>query len=1197
MPTCPICNSPSSGPAGVCEECTTSGLGNNLAAQTNSPDTNQFETDLTIPAPPDSGGSPGGHGSGVTQAIGSGDTLNDRYQIVSMLGQGGMGSVYKAIDHELDRTVALKTIRADLVANPAALRRFKQELLLTRQIAHYNVIRIFDISVSEGRRFISMEYIDGEDLSSFLRSKGVLQPNEAAAIIEQICKGLAAAHAEDVVHRDLKPQNILMDKRGRVCITDFGLARSFDDAGHSRTGGVLGTPRYMSPEQCRGEQADRRSDLYAVGLMMYEMLSGVVPFADEGMISLFTRRARDRAPSIDTLVPQCPPYLTRVVMRCLEIDRARRYQTADEILHDLDRAPTSSRSSVPKSDHLEVSDLKPGTMLGRRYRIEAEAGQGGMGKVFRASDLELSRSVALKVIRPELTGDPETLERLRHEVTLASRISHPSVVRTHDLGECDGLRFISMAWLEGETLDHLIHRAGVLDEPTIIRIAEQICGGLQAAHSEGIVHRDLKPGNVMLDAEQRPYLMDFGLAETPRLHCVYSPSTPTQSGMTSGLNSSGTPRYMSPEQVAGEPVDSRSDLYSLGLILYEMGTGVPAFRGDTSFQTMMQRISEPPRYPRLLNPSLSPKLADIIMRLLERQPDQRFATAAEVLEALHQPDISTSDSRRLLKPWQISVLAAVVVAAFVTGYFAFRTGGQNTPYVAVLVHPSGPDQRLVYASEGINEAISSSLFPLKGVHLTSSAGLDPADLKLSEKAIAQKLGVNRVVGGIVEDQGDTLSVIIRIQNPSTGQTIWTSSPFTGSQDKLLDLQTKICGEVVTHLDPQVTPEQKQLASIQPTHNVEAYDLYLKGRSIYKNSATIPEDTEKALALFEKAREKDPTFALASTGVADASLRLYRMKKDPFMVDKALAAAEEAKRQNSQLPEVLFSVGSVLSRTGKSQEAIQQFKKALEIAPNSDDGYLRLGRAYLDAGQKTEGLAAFKKATELNPYYFYNFNQLGKAYFETGNNDKAAEAFLRALAIQSSNPSSHTNLAAVYLRQGRWSDAIPQLQTAIRLKPTLLAYTNLGTAYFYLGHYKDAIDMYETAVKINPNDRLAAGNLADAYRQNGQKEKADTHYTHAVELAYKELQVNPKDTSALGGLSLYLARTGKSAEGLDNIKKARQLNANDSSLMYYEAIILALNKEQVDANIALKRALEHGYSDAQAKAEPDLRQIYAAVRRR
>ena len=270
------------------------------------------------------------------RALRVGSALGDRYEVLQQLGEGGMGAVYKVRDRELGRFVALKVIRPELAQNLDVLNRFKQELILARQVTHRNVIRIYDLAEADGVKFITMEFVEGKNLASLLGEKGKFAPKEAAGVIQQVCRALEAAHAEGVIHRDLKPQNIMVDTHGKVIVMDFGIARSIEMASMTQTGALVGTPAYMSPEQAMGEKLDARSDLFSLGIIIYELLTGHSPYkADTTMASLYQRTKERVRPPIE-LVPEIPKPLSDIAVRCLEIDRAKRYAGAEEILQDLE---------------------------------------------------------------------------------------------------------------------------------------------------------------------------------------------------------------------------------------------------------------------------------------------------------------------------------------------------------------------------------------------------------------------------------------------------------------------------------------------------------------------------------------------------------------------------------------------------------------------------------------------------------------------------------------------------------------------------------------------------------------------------------------------------------------------------------------------------------------------------------------------
>lgn len=1182
MLICPVCSNVNPDNSTSCERC-------NSAFELSFKDLTLGARDQQTVASSNDERSAARPGSSGTDVV-PGDVLANRYEILGRLGEGGMGAVYKAFDRELDREIALKTIRADVASNPVAIRRLKQETLLARQIAHRNVVRVFDLGVGAGVRFITMELVEGESLKSLVQREKKLSVERARSIMTQVCEGLAAAHAEDVIHRDLKPQNVLISKDGRVRILDFGLARPIEDTGITRTGVLIGTPDYMSPEQALGQSADARSDIFAFGIIFYELLTGTLPFGGRTLVESFLARTRERARALESIEPSVPAQLAQLVMHCLEPDPARRYQRAEEIFRDLKRQENGREAQDAPGHVPEPGVLAPGVVLGGRYRIEAEAGEGGMGKVYRATDLHLNRTVALKVVRPERTGDSESVERLKQEISLASRISHKHVLRIHDLGEADGLRFVSMAWADGDNLAQLINRSAPLPEERIVEIGLEISDGLDAARQQGIVHRDLKPTNVLLDSGGHACIADFGLASTVE---------DTQSSPLSNPGEiTGTPRYMSPEQVEGKRTDPRSDIYSLGLILYEMATGKIPFKDDSALQTMAERVTQPAKSPKLLNPAISQELALIILRCLERDPELRYQDPAALLHDLRQLGAQepVAESRGIRK-WQYAVSAAGVIAIAVAAsvWFAERHNVTDVPrsgkYIAVLPFRAvGADPNLKYEAEGVAESISARLFSLSSVHPVSSFALEQVDLGQPIKTIARKVGANLVVEGLLQGEGDSITIIASLDNVETGKRSWSKS-FSGMRADLLTLEEDVCNNVIAALNVTPTLAERERTTAQPTQDLTAYDEYLKGRDAYK-SRRDADGATAALALFEQASTKDPSFALAWTGVADASLEMYRLKHDSFWSDKAIAAAREARARNDNLPEVHLALGSIYTATGKTAQAVSEIQRALQLEPNSDDGYVRLGKAYLVTGQVDAALTALKKAVDLNPYYWYNHDQLGKAYYAMGRDSDALNEFKRVAELDPTNAAAHNAMGIIYARHDHWEKCIPEFQESIHLKPSANAYTNLATAYFNAGHYAESIPLFEKAVGLNPSDVVVVGNLADAYRQAKQYEKMQTTYDRAIELAYKQLEVNPNDAAVMGNLALFYAKKGGKSKALEIISLARAINPANSQLMYDEALVDALADRKDDSLKALARALQNGYSVQEARKDPDLSGVRA-----
>jgi tetratricopeptide (TPR) repeat protein len=372
---------------------------------------------------------------------------------------------------------------------------------------------------------------------------------------------------------------------------------------------------------------------------------------------------------------------------------------------------------------------------------------------------------------------------------------------------------------------------------------------------------------------------------------------------------------------------------------------------------------------------------------------------------------------------------------------------------------------------------------------------------------------------------------------------------------------------------------------RPTENVEAYDLYLHGRETMRNYQSTKE-IEAALHFYEDALKKDSRFALAYAGVADASLGMYEKNKEPFWADKALAAAKQAEQTNDSLPEVHLAVGSVYLGTGRFAEAIEEMKRAVNLAPNSDEGYRGLASAYLRSGRKNEAIEAYEKAIQIAPYYWNNHNELGLAYLELGDYGKAVPTFQRIVELAPEISFGYENLGAAYFSQGKYNESIPYFQKALTISPNADLYSNIGTAYFYLQRYAESVAMFEKAVAMNPNDEIYKGNLADGYRWNGQKERSLATYDKAIALAYKELQVNPQNAHVMGDLACYYAKKGDGAQAIEWLSRARNIDSNSVLLVSQAAIVHTLANRPEEALKDLREAFQKGYSAEEARREPE-----------
>jgi len=848
----------------------------------------------------------------------------------------------------------------------------------------------------------------------------------------------------------------------------------------------------------------------------------------------------------------------------------------------------------------------PGSQFGR-YRIEALLGEGGMGAVYRAVDTELDRTVALKLVRPELATSPQAMQRFKQELLLASRITHKNVLRIHDLGDWNGVKFISMAFVEGMDLSGLLDREGRLPIERALHFTRQLCAALDAAHSEGVVHRDLKPQNILIDRADNLYVSDFGLAKS--LEAEISMGTRTGQIL-------GTPRYMSPEQVEAREVDARTDLYALGLIACEMFTGELPFRGDSAMQLMYQRVMEPPRDPRAAHPELPEYIANVILKCLEKDPARRYRSAREILADLDAQSAPRPAARpgaqtislQIPKPTRRGVLWTCAAAAVVAGTLAvvpttrhairgMLPGGRTAQqasiryYMAVLpLTVAGDEDALRYLAEGVVDSLTAKLGGLHDVYVASN--VSPSMAQRPNEQIASALGVGILVRGTIASAGDDVSVTIKAEDVKAHRVL-LSQVYQGVRKDFLTVEDQVFNGLVNALVIRRSDEERARTTLRPTQDVEAYDLYMKGRDKLHGTWSLANGVAAA-RFFEEATQRDGGFALAYAGLADACVRMWQENHDAQLLERARNAAEQARRLNDRLAEVHTSLGTIDSHTGLTDGAIIELKRALQLAPNSDEVWRRLGFVYGNGGHYEDEASAYREAVRINPYFWANHSGLGTSYLDLGRNENALAEFQQAARLAPPDvPTGWANSGSALYRLGRLEECVNAFQKAISISPKASYYSFLGVAYFYEGRLAEATQAFETAVKKDPNQVQSWVNLGDAYRQSASREKASEAYDRAVALAYRALETNDKNANALGILATAYAKKGDIDKAAKFIAQARQLDPKDNDLMYRDAVVRAVAGDIPKALETLKQAGQNGYTIFEARTDPE----WAAVRSR
>jgi tetratricopeptide (TPR) repeat protein len=413
--------------------------------------------------------------------------------------------------------------------------------------------------------------------------------------------------------------------------------------------------------------------------------------------------------------------------------------------------------------------------------------------------------------------------------------------------------------------------------------------------------------------------------------------------------------------------------------------------------------------------------------------------------------------------------------------------------------------------------------------------------------------------------------------------------FSGMRQELLTLEDNIFNKVVSTLTIRQTTEELARGHLRPTENADAYELYLKGENLLRGTQN-QENLNNALELFGQASKADSRFALAYAGMADTSMAMFDVTHDAKWKQIALNDALQARSVGDQIPEVHFSLGTAYTASGKFHEAIAELRTGLELAPNSAEGLRRLGLADYRAGMTGEAITALKKATDLDPNFWRNHRALCVAYSKLGDNQNALQACKRVTELEPGLAEGWSNLGVAYYRLGQFEQCTAALQKATSIRPAANDYSNLGVAQFFLGHYSDSVQYFEKAVKLSPASPAFLTNLADAYRWSNQRDKSAATYDRAIQAALKSLDDNPNDAGAMGSLATCYAKKHDDPDALQWIRRARQIQPDDTDLMYREATIHALAERTTDAIKSLSEALQKGRNIGEAKSDPEFAEL-------
>jgi eukaryotic-like serine/threonine-protein kinase len=742
------------------------------------------------------------------------------------------------------------------------------------------------------------------------------------------------------------------------------------------------------------------------------------------------------------------------------------------------------------------------------YEVLSLLGAGGMGEVYLARDQRLDRTVALKILPAHVASDPERTQRFVLEAKAASALNHPNVATIYDIGQADDSNFIAMEYVEGQTLAAEIggQRPGF---NRIVEIGIQVADALSEAHARGITHRDIKPANIMLTPRGQVKVLDFGLAKFTRAEETgVKRSVATLAETAPGLVI-GTMQYMSPEQVLGNKVDHRSDVFSLGVVLYEMAAGRPPFAGTTPTDTMGRVLYVEPEPIRQINAEVPAELERIIYRCLEKDPEKRYQSTPELqadLRNLHQDGGTrlalvedtagrrSSPGRRL----SLAALAVAVLIVSVAGFFLLVATDQAIESVAVLPFANaGADPEVEYFADGITENIISNLSQLSQLRVMSHTsilrykgrGVDP-------QAVGRELNVQAVLAGRVLLRGDQLTISLELIDVSDNRQLW-GEQYNRQLSDVLQIPAEISREVSDRLRLTLSgPEQQQLAK-RPTEDTEAYQLYLKGR-FYENKLT-EDGFRKAIDYFQQAVEKDPSYALAYVGLANVYIELGADLMSPReSMPKAKAYAMKALELDEMLAEAHSALGVIhLIYDWDWAAAAEEFRHNLSLSPRAVQSF-SCSLHYVDPiGRNDEAIASIKRALVLDPFSLPANLELGCASYFGRHYDQSIKQLQETLTMYPGHPGASYLIGRAYGQKRMYPEAIALLgeaKTASGDWPPIVA--ELGYAYAAAGKTAEAYKILEELRQQSTRRYVDPYLIAMVLLSTGDKEKVFAEFDKA-----------------------------------------------------------------------------------------------------
>jgi tetratricopeptide (TPR) repeat protein/tRNA A-37 threonylcarbamoyl transferase component Bud32 len=853
-------------------------------------------------------------------------------------------------------------------------------------------------------------------------------------------------------------------------------------------------------------------------------------------------------------------------------------------------------------------DFLGGAHLGR-FRVVSKIGSGGMGQVYRAHDTTLKRTVAIKRMAPQLQQGRLGTDRFLKEAQRASALNHPNIAAIYDVFEENGEVYLVMEFIEGTTLRQYVgtHK---LTLPEFLAIAVQCAEALSAAHHQQILHGDIKPENIMLTSTHRVKVLDFGVA---RRFTSMEGAEATQSLATMTGSLSGTPAYMAPEVLEQKPYDGRADLFSLGLVFYEMLGGPQPFITDSFAGTLGRVLHTDPPPINEINRTVPAPVAAIIKRLLLKDPAERYPSAGVLVADLQTvqhggspasvPHAENQEKHRR----GILVGATLAIVIFVgLGFFVWsarqhsKAGAgvsslsstpvaQNRVLAILPFDVAGMDSSLAALGQGVVDSVATRLGRLgeeKSLQVVSARTLKERGATTLVEAQKQ-FGANAALSVKLQQANDLITVTYQIQE-SNGRTLGGESIPLPSGDTF-GVEDDVINGTVRALGLKLRSNEQAALQVHGTTQPEAYNYYLRARG-YLLNFTSAENVDNAITMVRESLKVDKNFGMAKAALGEAYWRKYWHTKQANWTKLAKSECDGAVKLGNAGVAGHICLGLVNDGTGQYKEAAAEYQRAVELEPTNEDAYIGLALAYEHQGAITKAEQTYQTALEIHPQSAVATNALGNFYLRQNDYAKAVELYRRVTDLAPEGYAGYVNLGVAYIKLHRDQEALEALNKSLVLRPTYAAYVNIGTVYWNRRDYTQASANYEQALKINDKQYVTWGNLGESRYYSGARAEAMPAYRKAAELAAEELKVNPHDTDVLGDLANYYSMMGQKKESLGYLEQALQYGRNDKEVLIVAALV---HNQLGDTGLALEwmnKAMQAGYPIRTLEAQPAVQNL-------